>query len=222
MVRPYIPMLAEAAPRSGFFEREEFERVRSQLPEAIRPVVTFAYLTGWRVHSEILSLQWRNVDMKAGILTLDPGSTKNKDGRTFPFGVMAELQTLLEGQRRATTKIENARDLICPWVFHRNGRRIKDFRKAWEQACEAAGVPGRIPHDFRRTAVRNLERAGVSRSMAMKLTGHRTESVYRRYAIVSEADLSEGARKLGALSLAGTKTGTTGRSGKVRQIRKRS
>ena len=84
---------------------------------------------------------------------------------------------------------------ICPWVFHRNGRRVKNFRKAWEHACEAAGVPGRIPHDLRRTAVRNLERAGVSRSVAMQLTGHKTESVYRRYAIVSESDLGAGLEK---------------------------
>jgi integrase len=74
-----------------------------------------------------------------------------------------------------------------------------DVRKAWANACESAGVAERIPHDFRRTAVRNLERAGVPRSVAMKITGHKTVSVYRRYAIVSEADLSEGMKKLAAL-----------------------
>lgn len=84
-------------------------------------------------------------------------------------------------------------------MFHPRGQPIKDFYKAWDNACEAAEVPGKIPYDFRRTAVRNLERAGVSRSAAMKLTGHKTESVYRRYAIVSEADLTEGVRKLAAL-----------------------
>ena len=84
-------------------------------------------------------------------------------------------------------------------MFHRNGRPIKDFYGAWKHACTKAGVPDRIPHDFRRTAVRNLERAGVPRSAAMKLTGHKTESVYRRYAIVSEADLSEGLKKLARL-----------------------
>src|SRR5262245_12732058 len=70
------------------------------------------------------------------------------------------------------------------------------FRKAWATACRRAGVPGRIPHDFRRTAVRNMEQAGVPRSVAMKLTGHKTESVYRRYAIVSDTDLQEAARRL--------------------------
>jgi len=93
---------------------------------------------------------------------------------------------------------------------------VKSFRKAWTDACDAAGVTGRIPHDLRRTAVRNLERAGVSRSAAMKLTDHKTESVYRRYAIVSEADLSEGVKKLGALSLSGRRRGV------VKRLRKTS
>ena len=81
-------------------------------------------------------------------------------------------------------------------MFHHNGEPIRDFRTAWKTACPNAGLPGRIPHDFRRTAVRNLERAGVSRSVAMKMTGHKTEAVYRRYAIVSEQDLREAAVKL--------------------------
>jgi integrase len=95
-------------------------------------------------------------------------------------------------------------------VFDRNGNPIKKLYRAWETACNAAGTPGRIMHDFRRTAVRNLERAGVSRSVAMKMTGHKTEAVYRRYAIVSESDLHEAAIKLGGSSerASGTKTGT--------------
>jgi ABC transporter substrate binding protein len=76
-----------------------------------------------------------------------------------------------------------------------------DFRRAWKAATTYLGLAGRILHDFRRTAVRNLERAGVSRSVAMKMTGHKTEAVYRRYAIVSEADLHEAARKLAAIEL---------------------
>ena len=82
----------------------------------------------------------------------------------------------------------------------KSGARItaSGFDKAWRLARVAAGCPGRIPHDFRRTAVRNLEQAGVPRSVAMKLTGHKTESVYRRYAIVSPGDLRSAARQLDA------------------------
>ena len=86
---------------------------------------------------------------------------------------------------------------MIPWVFHRQGVPIRSYRRAWLSACKRAGLD-RIPHDFRRTAVRNLERAGVPRSVAMQLIGHKTESIYRRYAIVAEADLRDGEAKLTA------------------------
>lgn len=92
-----------------------------------------------------------------------------------------------------------ANGVICPFVFTRDGQQVKSFRKSWDKACTAAGYPTKIPHDFRRTAVRNFERAGVSRSVAMQITGHKTENVYRRYAIVSEGDLREGLAKLAAV-----------------------
>jgi len=95
--------------------------------------------------------------------------------------------------------MERATQRIINSVFLRDGKPIKDFREAWYRACKAAGVPGLWVHDLRRTAVRNLEKAGVPRSVAMKLTGHKTESVYRRYAIVSESDLAEGVKKLADL-----------------------
>ena len=215
LFRPHIPMLAEHNVRTGFFEREQFEAVRAQLPAALQPVATFAYLTGWRVQSEILPLEWRHVDLKAGTVRLDPGTTKNQEGRMFPFSKYPELRELLVQQRRSTTAIEKQRGAICQWLFHRNGRRIRSIRGAWENACVAAGFPNMIPHDFRRTAVRNLERAGVSRSVAMQLTGHKTESVYRRYAIVSEGDLNAGVEKLAA----GTISGTIG-TGRVRRFRR--
>ena len=88
----------------------------------------------------------------------------------------------------------------------KSGERItgSGFDKAWRRAREKAGLPDRIPHDFRRTAVRNLEQAGIPRSVAMKLTGHKTEAVYRRYAIVSADDLRVAARKLDAYTSADT------------------
>lgn len=174
--------------------------------------MTFAYITGWRMGSEILCLQWRQVDVKAGTVRLEPGTTKTGEGRTFYM--TSELRAWLEGQKALTEALQRQSGRIIPWVFHRKGKPIGEFRKAWKTACKKAGVPGRIPHDFRRTAVRNLERAGVPRSVAMKMVGHRTESVYRRYAIVDEAMLREGAEKLARLAEAATgiTTGITGRS----------
>jgi integrase len=196
---PYIEMLQEDNVRKGFFEREQFESVRRLLAECLRPVVTFAYITGWRVPSEVLTLQWRQVDFKAGTVRLEPGTTKNREGRTF--AMTTELRACLEAQRALTEAAQKSTRQVIPWVFHRDGEPIKDFRGAWRTACTNAGLPGRLPHDFRRTAVRNLERAGVSRSVAMKMTGHKTEAVYRRYAIVSESDLHEAALKLAAVEL---------------------
>ena len=134
----------------------------------------------------------------ASIVRLDPGTTKNLEGRVFVM--TTELCTMLEAQRAVTQEKQKETGSVIPWVFHRSkrGRPLKSFRKAWQQACEAAGVPGRILHDLRRTAVRNLERAGVPRSVAMKMVGHKTESVYRRYAIVDEAMLRATAAKLAA------------------------
>jgi integrase len=197
---PYIEMLKENNARRGFFERPQFEAVRAHLPAYAQPAATFAYITGWRLKSEILSLTWRQVDFRAGTIRLEPGTTKNREGRTFPM--TPELRALLEVQHKATQEKQKKAGSIIPWVFHwtKKGRQLKGFTKAWRKACRDAGVPGRIPHDFRRTAVRNLERAGVPRSTAMAMVGHRTEAIYRRYAIVDEAMLREGATKLAAYS----------------------
>ena len=85
---------------------------------------------------------------------------------------------------------------FCPWVFQRNGAQIKGFKQSWKTACRKVGLSGHVFHDFRHTAVRRLERAGVPRSVTMRLTGHKTESVYRRYDIVSESDLNDAAARL--------------------------
>jgi integrase len=193
---PYIEMLTERNARRGFFERAQFEAVRAHLPVYAQPPATFAYITGWRLNSEILSLQWRQVDFKAGLVRLDPDTTKNREGRTFPM--TPELRGVLEAQRAAVTAIERTTTSIIPWVFTwtTKGRQLREFIKA----CRDAGLPGRIPHDFRRTAVRNLERASVPRSTAMAMVGHKTEAIYRRYAIVDEVMLQEGAAKLAAFA----------------------
>lgn len=202
--RPKIRLLAEHNARQGFFEPAQFAAVLGHLSAALQAVATFAYYTGWR-KSEILALDWRRVDRAAGIVRLDVGTTKNGDGREFAYGEVDDLDAVIERQWTAHQALAKA-GTLCPLVFHRKGKPIKGLQKAWTSACVAAGCPGRLLHDCRRTSVRNLERAGVSRSVAMKLTGHKTENVYRRYAIVSSGDLTDAARKLQALT--GTIAGT--------------
>jgi len=195
--RPYIEMLRENNTRTGFFEPEQFKTVLSHLPPALQPIMHVAYITGWRVRSEILTRTWAHVDFEGGWLRLEPGETKNGEGRQFPL--IPDLRALLKAQRDCTDTLARHAGRIVPWVFHRNGKPVKDLYTSWRLACRKAGLPGKLQHDFRRTAVRNLERAGVSRSAAMKMVGHKTEAIYRRYAIVAEADLREGGQKLAAL-----------------------
>lgn len=125
--------------------------------------------------------------MDAKTVRREPGTTKNKAGRTVYLPTV--LWDVIE--RQWQTRPEG-----CSWVFHRDGQQIKNFRKAWANACKEAGVPSRIPHDFRRTAARNLIRAGVPERVAMMITGHKTRSVFDRYNIVSPGDLQEAARRI--------------------------
>jgi len=192
---PTFPKIEVNNVRTGFFEEDEFRRVLSHLSDPIKPIAEFGYLCGWRL-TEILELRWSQVDFKAGVIRLEVGDTKNNDGRTLPFRAIPALKTLMENQLAYTRSIEAKTSKIVPFVFHRNGKRVKMIRDGWDRACEKAGCSGRLFHDLRRTAVRNLERAGVPRSIAMRITGHRTEAVYRRYAIVNEADVAEGLSRL--------------------------
>jgi integrase len=191
--------------REGFFERHEYEAVLAHLPEYWQGPFTFAYITGWRLTSEIASLQWRQVDWRAGTVRLDPNTTKNDKGRVFPFAQFPELHACLQQAERVRKALAQA-GRIVPWVFHRDGQKLVSTpgktaahrtgsmghwaRVAWHAACKAAGVTGRIPHDLRRTAVRNLLDAGMSEGMAMKLTGHETDTVFRRYHIINDNDLT--------------------------------
>jgi integrase len=158
----------------------------------VQTVADFAHVTAWR-KSEILGLQWRKVDFEAGTVRLEPGTTKNREARQFIF--TSELRRILEGQKEKREALaKNAQ--ICPWVFNRKGKLLGEFKHSWKTVCTNAGLPGRPMHDFRRTAVRNLVRAGIPARVAMKMTGHKTRSVFERYNIVSEGDLRGAATKL--------------------------
>ena len=203
---PVIRKLKEAAPRQGFFEREQFAAVRKHLPDDLQVAATVAYTYGWRTQSEVLTLERRQLDLEAETLRLDPGTTKNDDGRLV--FLTPELKTLLSAQVERVKALEKKLGRIIPYLFphlgqrggHINRRLVgtmkTDFRKAWVTACKRASIPGALRHDCRRTAVRNMVNEGVPERVAMKVTGHRTRSVFDRYHIVSPADLKEASRKL--------------------------
>ncbi|MCC7175170.1 MAG: site-specific integrase [Bryobacterales bacterium] len=195
---PHIPALQENNVRKGFFEHEHYEAILKELPPEVRPVVTFAYHTDCR-RGEILMLRWAQVDLIEQAVVLQPGETKNDEGRVI--ALLPELYEVLAMQRA----IRDEKYPDCPWVFFREGQRILDFKDSWATACFKAGVwrgdeetgkPAKLFHDLRRTGVRNLIRAGVPEVVAMRISGHKTRSVVDRYNIVSGADLKDTAQRL--------------------------
>ena len=196
--RPYISTLEENNARQGFLGHGEFLTLRENLPDHLHGPVTFLYHSGWRV-SEMRALEWRDVDLVGSVVRLRPEVSKNKDGRVLPLdGELLQTIERANGQRQPE----------LPFVFHSNGQPIGSFGKAWRKACCSAGLgtmenngskkkyTGTIVHDLRRTAVRNMVRAGIHERVAMSLTGHKTRSIFDRYNIVSEADLAQAAKRL--------------------------
>lgn len=170
---PHVPMLQERNTRRGFLEPDQIASICAALPEEVRPVVKFAYATGWRAASEVLPLEWRNIDWAGRSVRLDAHTTKNGEARSFPF--TTDIEMILKGQLVEHERL-TAIGTICPFVFQRNGERIVTFRTAWKKACKAACCPGKLIHDMRRSAVRTFERAGVPRSVAMSIVGHKTDA----------------------------------------------
>jgi integrase len=176
--------LKEAGPRQGFFEREQFEAVRRHLRPDLQLAATICYQLGWRVRSEVLTLERRQVDLDAGTLRLEPGTTKNDEGR-FCY-VTPELRAMLAAQVERVRALERKTGRIIAALFphlqgaHERkpglrgrvvGEPMRNFRRAWATACKAAGVAG--------------INASVPERVAMKVTGHKTRAVFDRYHIVS-------------------------------------
>jgi len=168
--------LKERGPRQGFFEDEQFHAVRKHLGPDLQ------------------------LDLRAGTLRLEVGTTKNDDGRVVKL--TAELRAQVAAQIDRIKAVERKTGWIIPYLFpylsgrRRLGERRRDFRKAWATACRNAGAPGMLRHDFRRTAVRNLVNAGVPERVAMTITGHKTRAVFDRYHIVSDRRMKANAQKL--------------------------
>src|SRR5262245_57476771 len=180
---PLVDMPRVDNARQGFFEEEELQAILPHLPEHARNLVEYLYLTGWR-SSEAFRLQWSDVDWKRHTVLLR--DSKNREPRIFPFKYHPRVEQVLREQREAVSRCERQHEQICPSVCHWRGKPIQKLRRSWTRACKAAGLEGKLMHDFRRTAVRNLIRAGVQQAIAMKITGHETDSIFRRYLIVDQ------------------------------------
>ncbi|MBI3609969.1 MAG: tyrosine-type recombinase/integrase [Nitrospirae bacterium] len=186
---PKFPILKEDNVRIGFFELEDFIRLKEKLPNHLKVVATFAFYSGMRA-GEILGLRWDQVDLKNGTLRLETGTTKSGEGREIPL--IKDLKDTLEWWELET----RAAYPWCQWICHYKGQKYQSYKRAWNTATKNAGLTGKMMHDFRRTGVRNLIRAGVPQSVAMAISGHKTDSVFRRYDIVSHTDIVQAGEKL--------------------------
>jgi integrase len=184
---PYIRHLSEAGnARQGFFSEQELAAVVSHLPEDLRDFVRFASATGMR-KSEAAGLTW---DMVRGDELHIPGNLcKNRQARVLPLA--GELGAIITRRQTARPIEENGTVRMAEFLFHRSGARVGDFKKSWGTATRLAGVPEKLFHDLRRSAVRRMVRAGINPQIAKKWSGHVSDSMFQRYSILTTDDLRE-------------------------------
>jgi integrase len=189
---PRVEVLKGENVREGFLNKPEFEAMAEKLKPDVRDLARFLYNSAWR-SGEAVKLEWSKVDLNDWVVRLTRKNEKTKHPRTLPL--VGELREIIENRIKA-------RRPDSSYVFHRNGKPIKSFRRAFKAACVEVGLGrmvedeqtkkesyvGLTPHDMRRSAIRNFRKAGVSESEGMKISGHRTNSVYKRYDIIDEDD----------------------------------
>lgn len=185
---PSFPHLVENNVRTGFLEDAQYIKLIGGSEPWFRAMVEVGRTYGWRI-GELRDMKVMQVNLLNRTLRLDPGTTKNGEGREVSMtkAVYELLACCVSGKG------------ADEYVFTRaDGKRVKDFREQWRNACVTAGVPNLLFHDLRRTAARNLRRAGVAEGVIMKIGGWRTRSVFERYAIVAQSDIKDAMLKLEA------------------------
>ncbi len=176
--------------RTGFFSPDDLAAMLNVCGRDQADIMLFAYGSGWRL-GEIRPLTWKeNYDVHANVIRIF--DSKSGAGRSLPLNPMPGLNDIIK--RRKALKVKD-----CDFIFNHGGKIYdpKTFNRHWNEASRRAGVSYHF-HDLRRTAIRDLTRSGVHRAVAMSITGHKTESVFNRYDIVDQADISQGLAKLNA------------------------
>lgn len=174
---PHIRKLTEDNVREGFLEDEAYPKLLGELPEDLKFLFVFDYHYGMR-KGAALEIQWPWVDLKEGFIRIPQKGRKNRKPKPSLLPIYGDVREYLERQPRTSS-----------FVFARSGKRIKDFRASWKAACERAGVSGLLFHDLRRTAARNMRRAEIDEALIMRITGHKTTTMFRRYDIRDDRDM---------------------------------
>jgi len=195
---PPFDLLREDNARQGFVDDATLRRIVAGLEarkthehggeilcDAHGDFTLWAFLSAWR-RGEIRNLQWESVDRGAREVRL----ATTKSGKPRTLALEGELAEIIERRwaKRAYTTQRGKRTHLSRYVFHVQGKPIGNFRDAWSEATRAAGVPGLLFHDLRRSAIRELRKAGVAESVAMSISGHRTNATFKRYDIVDTED----------------------------------
>jgi integrase len=170
--------------RQGFIGIGDFNALVEKIEDNdVRDIVEFLYNSGWRSNeAKEFRFSWIDGEM----IRLPAEFSKNKKPRSL--AIIGTLKDVIERRLKL-------RRLDCEHVFHRSGKAIKSFRKAFKAAAKEIGYPDLLPHDMRRSAVRNFRRAGLSESEGMRLSGHRTRNVYDRYNILDDEDVKNATNK---------------------------
>jgi integrase len=193
--------------RTGFLEWEQVKAVCAHLPAHLADVVRFLFWSSWRKSEAIgcratarraarPGLLWSQVDRRRREIRIE--QTKTGAPRELPYGALPALVEIVE-RRWAAAEALRARGVLRPQVFLReDGSEIKDghLLSAWRRATVAAGLPGRIVHDLRRSGARNMLRHGVPMTVAKDIGGWKSLSMFQRYAITDTAVMREALAKL--------------------------
>jgi len=226
---PDFPPIRNLRVRQRFVDPAQWMQVRAKLQADLRDAADFAYICGPR-EMEILALKWSDVERDAGVLHFR--ETKTGKPRVAPYGKLPDLVAVIERREAVAEQLKRAAGVITPWVFcfaapvmvrgrqyHAAGAQLfkatgqrgllNMLRDEWDEACKDVGLPGLLFHDLRRSAARNFERAGIPRSIAMKLGGW-SDKMYSRYSIGAESEIGPEMPKLGEyLNRAGLHFGDT-------------
>ena len=181
-----VPLPCPENERDRILSPNEWERLFAAAAGHLKPILLVAYQLGMR-QGEILNLTWDQVDFNRQLIKLRRIDTKTKDSRDIPMtpAVIEELQ-----------RLNKVRQLHCSSVFLYDGHSIQRIKRGFEGACKRAGIEDFRFHDLRHCAATNLRRAGVDTITAMKIIGHKSEKMHRRYNSVSDTDLSQATQKL--------------------------
>ncbi len=187
---PVVKALKEDNVREGFLEPDKYCAILDALTQEIKPIFVVAYHLGMRT-GELLAIKRSWVDLQEGLIYVNGRVTKNRHPKTAPiYGEMGPwLEMLLSRGQVESPK--------CIWLFSRQGKLVRSFRGDWEKACAQAAVPELLFHDLRRTAVRNMIRAGVPEKIAMQISGHKTASMLWRYNITDTRDIKDAGKRTG-------------------------